>query len=560
MLRRGISSIGRVVDWAASKGGYSPTNPTGAAPVAEPVATKPAGPLAPPEKVLMANQAMKSVHLGGALPGVPEYAPTSYAAQEVNKLAKGAPAAMRLAGVVGTGADIYHRAGVVGDVNRNAKATNLDVATSIAEQGSDMAGGLAGAGMGAAGALTYGAPLIAASGPFAPVTGTVLAAGGGLMGYYGGSKITEGARKLGRWATGGDTADVSDTMGVQGQQAQVQPAQVPGTPAQAQPMSLPAMPQAYPMSVPGGPVAPEAAPTRRGLDPAKMLDDSSYVIPSGTGAIRSSNGKALLIDSRPEMEAKAAAAKAAEPDMTTSQGVLKRAETLLASGNADQRVMGAKLMRHAYPQMLADESSRYGADKTFEGRRLTAAAQQGLVGVEQARKDDENRREEAAAYRKSLEPQFMRAGKDGKQEVDQTALGEFERLAASTIAARHGEAQGADKKRWSSNFDGKARSVAELDDADKSALMRNFRMRALHMAGAGGLPWDNTRGDSTDLMDWTPVVKGDQVEFPRLTARNKDGKVVGGNVKNYKYGQPIGYFDTTMGKTPTNEFLPTKAQ
>lgn len=331
-------------------------------------------------------------------------------------------------------------------------------------------------------------------------------------------------------------------------------------PQQAGPqvVGLPKPAETYPMSTPGSQqsAAAATAPAPQALDPRQMLDNPNYAIPSGTGSIRSSNGKAMLIDSRPPPEQQAAAK--AGPDMSTSAGVLQQAQKLLTSSNTDDRVVGAKLMRHAYPQLVASESSRYGHDKSFEASRLSAEAQRGVMGLEQSRKEDENARQAKDAYRKSLEGQFMKSGKDGKQEVDQAGLGDFMRLAESTAAKRLAEAKTPEEAaRWQNRVNGKSRSVAELDDADKSELLKNFRMRARHAEGAGSWSWDNDRADSDDLHDWTPTESNGRLEFPRLSARRSDGKKIGGEAKNYAYAEgPIGFWGTQMGKTPTNEYLP----
>lgn len=139
------------------------------------------------------------------------YKPTSYATQMLSDAAKKAPAGLRLLGGMATAYDAYGRVKTVGDVASNPNATPLDVGTSAAEQGSQMAGGLAAGGVGATAALGYGAPLIAGSGPFAPLTAAGLAIGGGVLGYMGGTNAVKGATWLGRKAvdgvTGGDTAN-----------------------------------------------------------------------------------------------------------------------------------------------------------------------------------------------------------------------------------------------------------------------------------------------------------------------------------------------------------------
>jgi hypothetical protein len=119
-------------------------------------------------------------------------------------------------------------------------------------------------------------------------------------------------------------------------------------------------------------VAPAAAPQNTPVDGAAIMNNTGAVA-SGTGAIRNlRTGAITTIDSRPSPAQQAAQAKAAAgPDMSTSQGVLAQAQKLMGSSNTDDRVMAAKLMRHAYPQMLQSESSKYTADSTRAASRAT---------------------------------------------------------------------------------------------------------------------------------------------------------------------------------------------
>lgn len=164
-----------------------------------------------PEFLKQANESMKWANTFGerprqmdipygrsASPGsfgapyeIPPYKPQSLSGYLTHQTAKLAPTAVRVLGPVAAGADAMGRIGTV------AESDNKPVAA--AEQVSRMAGGLAGGGMGATTAMTLGAPLIAASGPFAPATATVLGLGGGIAGYIGGEKAVEKMTDAGRW-------------------------------------------------------------------------------------------------------------------------------------------------------------------------------------------------------------------------------------------------------------------------------------------------------------------------------------------------------------------------
>lgn len=121
----------------------------------------------------------------------------------------------------------------------------------------------------------------------------------------------------------------------------------------------------------------------------------------GTGAMVNSRGEVTRFDARPEQEAQAAAAKAAQPDTSTAAGALAQAQKLLMSRNTDERVVGAKMMRAVVPQMIQAESARYSADAT--------------KGLERARLQNTMRQNRSEAVLKQIENEFgAPVDKDGK--------------------------------------------------------------------------------------------------------------------------------------------------
>ncbi|HNC89653.1 MAG TPA: hypothetical protein PL000_11920 [Anaerolineales bacterium] len=209
--QRGL--LGRALDttWDATRAGVGKVfnmSPNPEVQVATPPVEPPAAPskpttFEPPEWIKRSNEAMKWVKTGG---GTPEsfsagYKPTGYGTQTTFSAASKVPAVIRVAGPVATALDVANRVKLVGDVAKQG-GSGADVATAAAEQGSRFAGGMAGAGLGAGAALTYGAPLIAATGPFAPATAAVLGLGGGAAGYFGGEHLVRGLTAAGRAALG----------------------------------------------------------------------------------------------------------------------------------------------------------------------------------------------------------------------------------------------------------------------------------------------------------------------------------------------------------------------
>lgn len=175
-------------------------------------ASRPAAPeakaaaAAPKESFMSgANDALKSGMRGELPPGVGrKYTPVmdTVAGKTGSAIGNGVQKAARVLAPVAIGADALSRAATVAGVAQDPNASGYDVATAGAEQASQMAGGLAGAGIGATTALKLGIPLIAGSGTFAPVTAAGLGILGGGLGYYGGEKLVQGLTSAGRKAAG----------------------------------------------------------------------------------------------------------------------------------------------------------------------------------------------------------------------------------------------------------------------------------------------------------------------------------------------------------------------
>ena len=214
--------------------------------------------------------------------------------------------------------------------------------------------------------------------------------------------------------------------------------------------------------------APAADPA---LDPAQMLDNPRYAVPSGTGSIRGAGGKAILLDSRPQ----APQEQAADPRAGSPEEVLDRAQKLLASRNASDRVIGSGLMRTVYPNLLQAETSRYGHDMAYEGHRLTA-------GKAQAQLAHEQRKTRAESVGKYIDSQFGPASEKDNPDGFQ-ARRKFERDLTFTLG-KSGIEMG----------DLNAKALAEFQDANEmTERERPTALRKWYMNWVDGNPYRESK-------------------------------------------------------------------
>lgn len=281
-----LSARGMNATAAASKKAKTMSPEAAAYTASRPAAPEAKAAAAAPKESFMsgANDALKSGMRGELPPGVGrKYTPVmdTVAGKTGSAIGNGVQKAARVLAPVAIGADALSRAATVAGVAQDPNASGYDVATAGAEQGSQMAGGLAGAGIGAKTALVLGAPLIAGSGPFAPVTAAGLGILGGGLGYYGGEKLVQGLTSAGRKA-------------VESVQQSAEPEAAPGRQSfqmLRQPDEQIAAPQAAPTSAAQDTNQPRivSANMGRGFDPTKLQMADGY------GAATNAAGKTLFV-------------------------------------------------------------------------------------------------------------------------------------------------------------------------------------------------------------------------------------------------------------------------
>ena len=230
---------------------------------------------------------------------------------------------------------------------------------------------------------------------------------------------------------------------------------------------------------------------------------------------------------------------------TTSDEVMAQALHNMASVDPGTRALGQHQLA-AQNQMITQQMAK--AKLGYEQRNTQ---------IEQARFEDAAVGAKQEKLQKKLETQLItKGGKDGNEDVpDADAISQFHRMAGATVKANLEEAKsGTQKAKWINPRTGKSRDPAELDEADHAKMLQQFKVRQRALATMGVWPGDTDRGDSIRLDHWTPHISkdGTTVYFPHIL---KDGKPLSGNIKQFRYTEPVKTIGLQATKTPTNDIL-----
>lgn len=391
--------------------------PAGQTPGLKPVA--PAAPAAPAQQGVLNTIRNKAVSMLGGTPAAAPAAPATAAApaaaaknlSAAQQLSAAGDAAVDLTSIGKNVADAVKTvgnvpAGIVNSIRRAAGALGpiaapvgaiLDVAndqsaTGIAQGAFDVAAGL--------GAKAGGWMLAPAD-----IAARVTNGGRGLVqtmkDRFTGDYVPETSAKQTAQLAKFFGIDVGEPVAVKGGVARMANLPVTAAPTTAAPAAAaPAPAEAAPATPqrPQGALAMDDAALGAGIR-SRSLGLRNFE--RGTGAMVNSRGEVTRFDARPEQEAQAAAAKAAQPDTSTAAGALAQAQKLLLSRDAGERMVGAKMMRAVVPQMIQAESARYSADAT--------------KGLERARLQNTMRQNRSEAVLKQIENEFgAPVDKDGK--------------------------------------------------------------------------------------------------------------------------------------------------
>ena len=228
-----------------------------------------------------------------------------------------------------------------------------------------------------------------------------------------------------------------------------------------------------------------------------------------------------------------------------SDELLQQALQNLASPDPGTRAYGQHQLA-AQNQMITQQMAR--ARMGVEMRSKQA---------EMANADKASSRSDMERFDKELEGHFRtKGGKDGNEDVaDHDAIAEFKKMAAHTVKANLDEAKTPEQRaKWTSAITNKAREAAELDAADRAAMLQQFKVFKRHQQVAGHWLGDSDLGESKRLDYWTPHITkdGEEVYFPKLL---KDGKPLRGKAKQYAYTRPITAMRFQRLETPTDDIL-----
>lgn len=228
-----------------------------------------------------------------------------------------------------------------------------------------------------------------------------------------------------------------------------------------------------------------------------------------------------------------------------SDELLQQALQNLASPDPGTRALGQHQLA-AQNQMITQQMARARTGVEMRSKQ-----------AEMANADKASSRSDMERFDKELETAFRtKGGKDGNEDVpDHKTIAEFKEMAAHTAKANLDEAKSPEQRaKWTSAITNKAREAAELDAADRAAMLQQFKVFKRHQQVAGHWLGDSDLGESKRLDYWTPHITkdGEEVYFPKML---KDGKPLRGKTKQYAYTKPIGALDLQRLATPTDDIL-----
>lgn len=334
-------------------------------------------------------------------------------------------------------------------------------------------------------------------------------------------------------------------------------AQAPDT-AQAQPMRLPATPQAYPMSKAGDQVAPDSAPGTRTIRTAN----------GDVTATRDKRGQLIVSAGADDNEATSETKRATEAtrmraDMARQVDNFEkmRIDSDLASNSTGDRQRGAlrQSVRTANQQAEIEKAkavNEAGWKQTdLDVRKEDLVLKRGAAQRELEQKQLDNQRAEkeasdkdATQYVDSIKHHFVRRGEKG-DEPDDVAKGKFLASAQHTIAQMGAR----DKKGWT-GADGRPMGVGSIDKTDQDRLLNRYKAIEAVKASMDQSFFGADKADSLDMSDFDGVQKGDEIEFPKLTAKFKRRIAVPKRDINTTEGirKP---WNPGMGRTPNADIM-----
>ena len=332
---------------------------------------------------------------------------------------------------------------------------------------------------------------------------------------------------------------------------------------QAQPVGLPTPAQAYPMSVPGGHAAPEAATVAPGTRTIRTANGDVTATRDKRGQLVVTSGNADDPDAETKRATEATRMRA---DMARQVDNFEkmRIDSDLASNSTGDRQRGAlrQSVRTANQQAeiekakAANEASWKQSDLDIRKEDLSLKRGAAQREQEQKRFDNEDKANEGAIKRdealtKRLASRFVTKDAKGNQTPNTEAAADFLSHADATVAEMEKKTRGTpEHSRWFNRNTGKPKGAGDLGTTDLDMLTGLYDVKRRFRDSAGSLPGYADKGDSLDLMDYAGTINGEHVEFPRLSAKQK--RSIRAQKKDFDFEDgPIGAMDFTTSHTGT---------
>ena len=312
-----------------------------------------------------------------------------------------------------------------------------------------------------------------------------------------------------------------------------------------------------------GPAAPSTAAT----DAAMKGTADRRTIRTANGDVntgRDARGQLVVTAGLDDSAADAETKRAAEAERMTKDLARQKAyfegeaiKSDLASNNpADvARGMRSQLVKQQDEQLAVErakaerEASWKAAD--IDIRRATAQRELEQKRFETEEKAGEGAMKREEALSKRLAARFVTKDAKGNQTPDTAAAADFLSHADATVAEMEKKTRGTpEHARWFNRNTGKPKGAGDLGATDLDMLTGLYDVKRRFRDSAGSLPGYADKGDSLDLMDYAGVIKGDMVDFPGLSAKQK--KAVRAQLKDFDFEDgPIGALDFTTSHTGT---------
>lgn len=322
-----------------------------------------------------------------------------------------------------------------------------------------------------------------------------------------------------------------------------------------------------------------AAPSTINTDAALKGTNDRRTIRTSNGDVntgRDARGQLVVTAGLDDSAADAETKRAAEAERMTKDLAKQKAyfegeaiKSDMASNNpADvQRGIRAQLVKQQNEQLAVErakaenEAGWKAADIGIRKEDLSIRRATAQRDLEQKRFENEEKAGEGAMKReealiKRLAARFVTKDAKGNPTPNTEVAANFLTHADATVAEMEKRTRGTpEHSRWFNRNTGKPKGAGDLGATDLDMLAGLYDVKRRFKDAAGSLPGYADKGDSLDLMDYAGVIRGDMVDFPGLSAKQK--RAVRAQLKDFNFEDgPIGALDftTSLSGTPTDRY------